>query len=63
MKFNFAKNQLKQSTENLKILELTYSIVKEPKNLNDTFLAGWSWWAWDDSNIRPHAYQACALTN
>ena len=22
------------------------------------------WWAWsDDLNIRPHAYQACALTN
>ena len=21
------------------------------------------WWAWDDSNIRPHPYQGCALTN
>jgi hypothetical protein len=21
-----------------------------------------TWWAWDDSNVRPHAYQACALT-
>lgn len=21
------------------------------------------WWAWLDSNQRPHAYQACALTN
>ena len=21
------------------------------------------WWAWVDSNYRPHAYQACALTN
>ena len=20
------------------------------------------WWAWEDSNFRPHAYQACALT-
>ena len=20
------------------------------------------WWAWIDSNDRPHAYQACALT-
>ena len=20
------------------------------------------WWAWVDSNYRPHAYQACALT-
>ena len=22
-----------------------------------------TWWAWVDSNYRPHAYQACALTN
>jgi hypothetical protein len=22
-----------------------------------------SWWAWEDSNLRPHAYQARALTN
>ena len=22
-----------------------------------------SWWAWLDLNQRPHAYQACALTN
>ena len=21
------------------------------------------WWAWVDLNYRPHAYQACALTN
>ena len=21
------------------------------------------WWAWVDSNHRPHAYQACALTS
>ena len=21
------------------------------------------WWGWMDSNHRPHAYQACALTN
>ena len=21
------------------------------------------WWAKEDSNLRPHAYQACALTN
>ena len=24
---------------------------------------GEAWWAWVDSNYRPHAYQACALTN
>lgn len=22
-----------------------------------------AWWAWKDLNFRPHAYQACALTN
>ena len=21
------------------------------------------WWAWEDSNFRPHPYQGCALTN
>ena len=26
-------------------------------------LATCSWWAWEDLNFRPHAYQACALTN
>ena len=25
--------------------------------------SGGGWWAWVDSNYRPHAYQACALTN
>jgi hypothetical protein len=31
--------------------QLSYSpIVKE-------------WWAWVDSNYRPHPYQGCALTN
>jgi hypothetical protein len=23
----------------------------------------WCWWAWEDLNFRPHAYQARALTN
>ena len=27
------------------------------------FAASWAWWAREDSNLRPHAYQACALTN
>lgn len=22
----------------------------------------YAWWAWDDSNVRPHPYQGCALT-
>jgi hypothetical protein len=32
----------------------------------DWFLEGekqWVWWVWVDLNHRPHAYQACALTN
>jgi len=24
---------------------------------------GKRWWAWVDSNYRPHPYQGCALTN
>src|SRR5258708_5816595 len=24
---------------------------------------GWAWWAFLDSNQRPHGYQPCALTN
>jgi hypothetical protein len=24
--------------------------------------ASTNWWAWDDSNVRPHPYQGCALT-
>ena|SRR5436190_14880833 len=27
------------------------------------FARGLSWWVWVDLNHRPHAYQACALTN
>ena len=24
---------------------------------------GLKWWAWEDSNFRPHPYQGCALAN
>jgi hypothetical protein len=24
--------------------------------------ASWQWWVEEDLNLRPHAYQACALT-
>ena len=27
-----------------------------------TVLQG-GWWAWEDSNFRPHPYQGCALTD
>jgi hypothetical protein len=40
----------------------------EPNELPDCStprhpLTCFAWWAWVDSNYRPHAYQACALTN
>ena len=25
-------------------------------------LRSWAWWARNELNVRPHAYQACALT-
>ena len=37
--------------------QLSYS----PILLSDRFEA--EWWAWVDSNYRPHPYQGCALTN
>ena len=48
-----AKNQLKQS--HLFEFQRTTNIKQKNKIL--------SWWAWEDLNFRPHAYQACALTN
>ena len=42
--------------------QLSYTPGKCP-NVNpfDPFSA--TWWAWGDLNLRPHAYQACALTS
>jgi hypothetical protein len=34
--------------------QLSYG-PRGPKHQDD-------WWAWDDSNVRPHPYQGCALT-
>jgi hypothetical protein len=31
-----------------------------PGRLDD--LVRWGWWVEEDLNLRPHAYQACALT-
>ena len=36
--------------------QLSYGPESSPKDLK-------SWWAWEDLNLRPHAYQARALTN
>ena len=35
-----------------------FNIQHSAFNIREAF-----WWAWVDSNYRPHAYQACALTN
>ena len=36
----------------------------EPNELPDCSTPRYAfWWAWVDSNYRPHAYQACSLTN
>ena len=38
----------------LALSQLSYGPVKRYARPN--------WWAWDDSNVRPHPYQGCALT-
>ena len=39
--------------------QLSYGPVPE----DERCLAPIKWWAWEDLNFRPHAYQARALTN
>ena len=34
-----------------------------PDIMSVHFANGEDWWAWEDLNFRPHAYQARALTN
>ena len=36
-------------------LDATYLVKEEARSIK--------WWAWEDLNFRPHAYQARALTN
>lgn len=38
--------------------QLSYGPVTRRRMLRST-----KWWAWEDLNFRPHAYQARALTN
>jgi hypothetical protein len=35
-------------------------VVRIPSSL---ILSSGNWWAWEDLNFRPHAYQARALTS
>ena len=37
--------------------------IARPKTVHRTVFAGERWWAREDLNFRPHAYQARALTN
>ena len=36
---------------------------RAPDELPCSACSSLEWWAWKDLNFRPHAYQACALTN
>ena len=39
--------------------QLSYSPIVDQYD----WIAEIRWWAWVDSNYRPHPYQGCALTN
>ena len=47
--------------------QLSYGPIKEvcpePGCALDPLATTEEWWAWEDLNFRPHAYQARALTN
>jgi hypothetical protein len=47
--------------------QLSYGPVPEDEcctlEFKETHCARSKWWAWEDLNFRPHAYQARALTN
>ena len=42
----------------LRRARLVFALVAAPR-----VAEGEAWWAWEDLNFRPHAYQARALTN
>ena len=61
-------------TDDLKLAKLALSQLSYGPDLNDRLndtdksspaltAAKGRWWAWEDLNFRPHAYQARALTN
>jgi hypothetical protein len=45
--------------------QLSYGPVPEDEcfKLDERHMRSIKWWAWEDLNFRPHAYQARALTN
>ena len=73
---NFLKNKkhfnrpyyLYQTIELIKILgggerDRTDDPLLAKQVLSQLSYTPFSWWVWVDLNHRPHAYQACALTN
>lgn len=53
----------------IRALRLSRHGARQPVGLAERFgrleskqIEGAKWWAWDDSNVRPHPYQGCALT-
>jgi hypothetical protein len=48
-------------TDDLKLAKLALSQLSYGPGIGTLGLDGW--WAWEDLNLRPHAYQARALTN
>lgn len=49
-------------TDDLKLAKLALSQLSYAPGFNGSPVQG-KWWAREDLNFRPHAYQACALTN
>ena len=47
--------------------QLSYGPAGQIPAIGSRRIAEWrawpEWWAWEDLNFRPHAYQACALTS
>ena len=48
--------------EKFKASNICYIISLFPFHISCIQFSRYIWWAWEDSNLRPHAYQACALT-
>ena len=41
---------------------VSYGLLRIPRQpIADELLSGSAWWAWVESNYRPHPYQGCAL--
>jgi hypothetical protein len=75
--FNFSANELpatarlratpggarRDRTDDLMLAKHALSQLSYGPGYRDKALVALRWWAWEDLNFRPHAYQARALTN